>query len=494
MRNTHNFIHRFYGLFLLLGLSLLVLTIESCEDDDDICPAIECNTGTQNPDTCDCDCPTGFSGVNCQIEDCPTINCNTGTQNADTCDCDCPSGFIGVNCECPVIECNTGVQNPATCSCDCPDGFAGVNCEIDESTLKVRKNAKDMTPQEIIDFVNAVLILKATPSPYSDTLSYYDSFVRFHQMAVEKSKCDGFGVAHTNPAFPPWHRKLLILFEDALSEVSGNDIALPYWDWSDQASTDALFSSAFLGGNGDPNDEYALNDGPFRKDNWQINLFTILPNYVGLNPHPWIVRNFGATIAGSNNYPGYAVSLPTISEIDNCLSITTYDMAPWDCSNGAMPNTSFRFCLEGFLDGDCAGAQAMHNIGHDWIAGFFEVPVSTIEMLPVSTSNSFCGNIARDTVPNNVRVGSMEPLDVSPNDPAFFIHHANVDRIWAQWQDMPGNAENYVPVSGQAGGYNLNDNMYPYDIPSFQMVPAMMVHGDTPASMLDYRALGYKYE
>ncbi len=85
-------------------------------------------------------------------------------------------------------------------------------------------------------------------------------------------------------------------------------------------------------------------------------------------------------------------------------------------------------------------------------------------------------------------------LVVSPNAPAFFLHHANVDRLWAQWQDMPGNAENYAPVSGEADGYNLNDNMYPYDIPSFQMVPAMMTHGDTPASMLNYRALGYKYE
>ena len=51
-------------------------------------------------------------------------------------------------------------------------------------------------------------------------------------MAVEKSMCTGFAVAHMNPAFLSWHRKLLILYEDALSEVSGKDIALPYWDWT----------------------------------------------------------------------------------------------------------------------------------------------------------------------------------------------------------------------------------------------------------------------
>lgn len=434
-----------------------------------------------------------------------TQSCNpcrdSNCLNNGTCvdgDCECPPGFIGDNCEIEDLCITDSVTclNGGTCldgKCDCPTGFTGTNCEVDESTLRVRKNAKDMTAQEISDYVNAVLTLKATPSPYSDTLSYYDTFVRFHQMAVERTKCTGFGVAHANPAFPPWHRKMLVLYEDALSAVSGKQIALPYWDWTDQASTDATFSSNLMGGNGDPNDEYALNDGPFRKDNWQINVFTISANYIGLNPHPWIVRNLAATIAGSSSYPGYDVSLPTSAEINSCLEITTYDMAPWDCSSMTEPNTAFRFCIEGFTQGFCPGQQAIHNIGHDWIAGFFNVPVDTVKMIPVSAFNPYCNEIMRDTVPNNVRVGSMEPLDVSPNDPAFFMHHCNVDKLWAEWQDQ-GNADKYEPVSGQAEGYNLNDEMYPYDIPEFKSVPAMVVHGLTPASMLDYKSLGYTYE
>jgi hypothetical protein len=30
--------------------------------------------------------------------------------------------------------------------------------------------------------------------------------------------------------------------------------------------------------------------------------------------------------------------------------------------------------------------------------------------------------------------GHMGNLHHSPNDPAFWLHHANVDRIWARWQ------------------------------------------------------------
>ena len=44
----------------------------------------------------------------------------------------------------------------------------------------------------------------------------------------------------------------------------------------------------------------------------------------------------------------------------------------------------------------------------------------------------------------------------SPNDPVFWLHHANVDRIWAQWQDYqvaqnPGSThDNHWPGSGGA--------------------------------------------
>ena len=35
----------------------------------------------------------------------------------------------------------------------------------------------------------------------------------------------------------------------------------------------------------------------------------------------------------------------------------------------------------------------------------------------------------------------MGLIPVSPSDPIFYFHHANVDRIWAQWQSI--NSDNF---------------------------------------------------
>ncbi|NER51776.1 MAG: tyrosinase family protein, partial [Symploca sp. SIO1A3] len=89
----------------------------------------------------------------------------------------------------------------------------------------------------------------------------------------------------------------------------------------------------------------------------------------------------------------------------------------------------------------------------------------------------------------------------SPNDPLFWLHHANVDRIWAEWQ-ADGNADDY-PSSGQPDGHNLNDNMWPWDggassttrgediatlLPTFDLDDLV-----TPADVLDTLSRGYTY-
>ncbi len=372
---------------------------------------------------------------------------------------------------------------------------------------RVRKDVKNLSSAEKQKLVSAMHQMKAQPSPYDDRYTYYDQFVRWHQMAVIVSKDhDGVGVAHHNPAFPPWHRKMLWLYEDGLCRVSGDpSLALPYWDWTDPESTAATFSLDFLGPGGDPDEGYALTEGPFNRDVWQLNILPYDPALRAKTHEKYLVRALGIDTGNS-----YRILLPTIIDVNATLGVTTYDTTPW----GVNSNHSFRNSLEGFVIDPKTGRvdpgkQTMHNIVHDWVGGIFRLPTGRDQFVTGQ--------------------GTMEPLDVSPNDPAFFIHHANVDRVWASWQAKYPGPGNYLPKDGRPEcpfpndvdpgpdekfahvpdmehmmmtahhvdekpkpGMQLDDWMYPFCLVTYENTLAHEAR--TPLSQLDVRKLGYSYE
>src|SRR5262249_57533508 len=73
--------------------------------------------------------------------------------------------------------------------------------------------------------------------------------------------------------------------------------------------------------------------------------------------------------------------------------------------------------------------------------------------------------------------------NTSLNDPVFWMHHANIDRLWSEWMRRHG--EVYEPVSGGPLGHNLDDAMWPYTQLGLTITPRMM---------LSSRALGYIYD
>lgn len=127
--------------------------------------------------------------------------------------------------------------------------------------------------------------------------------------------------------------------------------------------------------------------------------------------------------------------LPTAEQVDECLQQTPYDSPPWNRQS----KPSFRNFLEGVI----------HNPVHGWVGG-------------------------------NMAILS------SPNDPVFFLHHGNTDRLWAMWQHW--NSDAYLPKSGGPPGQNQSDLMYPWD-------------GTGPggsrvriADVLNHYNLGYAYD
>lgn len=329
------------------------------------------------------------------------------------------------------------------------------------SPLRVRSNVMDIGSSARDELVEAILFLKQLQSPFEPSLSFYDQLVRFHQLTVVNARLSiGYSISHQCPAFLPWHRKILMLFENAVRIHIREDFALPYWDWTDESSLDVVFSDDFMGPYiGDSDDNYSLSTSAFAKESFSINLTASQLSSDGDStsncPFPYITRG------------PKSVDLPTAEEVEALLEVSTYDSPPFDLT--ADIDTSFRNYLLGI------SPLQLHSVPHVWLGGQWDSDIS---------NGSF------DGTESSTFVGTMSALDCSPNDPVFWIHHCNVDRIWAAWEARYG--ASYEPISGWNQGWNLNDELLPYL--RYRDNPEMMREGITNASMLDFESLGYTYD
>jgi len=295
--------------------------------------------------------------------------------------------------------------------------------------LRLRKSLSSLTASEKANLVAAIKALKANGK--------YDQYINERDAAMNQATLMPGenpplpqslyrNVAHRGPAFGPWHREMLRRFElDLQAAVPG--VTLPYWDWAADSQladpkTAPVWGNELMGGDGDPANQNLVGTGPFRYDPADPNTWRVVTS--DGDPGPGLRRTLGQQVG----------SLPNQSEIDTVRGITPYDSAPWRTVSGP----SFRNQLEGWM------GPNLHNSVHVWVGG---------SMLP----------------------------GTSPNDPVFFLHHCNVDRLWWQWQ-MSHPDSGYVPTSGGPPGHDLNDQMTPWDAAT------------TPASTLDIHHLGYYYD
>ena len=288
--------------------------------------------------------------------------------------------------------------------------------------MRVRKNVKNLTNSEKTAFVSAVLALKQQPGSLRPEIagwSRYDDYAEVHMNSMMVVP----GWAHRGPAFFPWHRELLLRFENDLVAIDPS-VTIPYWDWPDPGSSP--FTADLLGPDGDPASAGKVTSGPFAFDG--PNQWKILSKDDPGDPD-YLARSFGTDPT--------AMQLPTVSDVATSLNAVPYDSYPW---TGA--TAGFRTSVESNL----------HNVVHRYISG---------------------------------TMGLM----TSPNDPVFWLHHCNIDRLWAHWPTIHPASSPYLPVSGAALGHNLNDAMIFND-----MGPQPWPVGATPASVIDHYLLGYRYD
>ena len=285
--------------------------------------------------------------------------------------------------------------------------------------MKIRKEIRTLSGHEWMEFLNALLAVKAAKE--------YDKFVHWHHAVMvptvhphEPQDPDYRNGAHLGPAFLPWHREMLLQLEAVILRVTQKEIAIPYWDWTLDAAEPWISPVwGLIGGNGDPKDYFRVQDGPFahKFNNWDV------PGYPqdGL-PEPGLKRQFGQ----------WVFTLPTPDDLNKAMNEEIYDEPYY---NASPFNRGFRNRLEGWITqkGDpqvtTPGSQ-LHNRVHLWIGG---------NMLAMT----------------------------SPEDPVFFLHHCFVDKIWADWQakmklGKPTLAPHYCPMEGGPPGHNFDDVLEPW--------------------------------
>ena len=319
--------------------------------------------------------------------------------------------------------------------------------------MRIRKNAAFLSDDEWRRYCNAIIALKHTVTPQS-AVSIYDQFVALHVCVWGlrfgvTGTAAGVDGAHTGPAFLPWHREYLRRYESALSSVDPS-VSLPYWNWG-------------LGSEWET--DHLFHEERMGSRGGIISAGYFAQGATPQNPLGWTIhpqlRRYNTPAMRRTGTDG-ADALPSSAAVVETLEKRLY--------------SEFRPALEGGEGLNAAGHARMHNGVHGWVRG---------DMAAAS----------------------------SPNDPIFFMHHAQIDRIWAIWQRNHPGIGNYNDAAISVGqGHGPQDNMWPWDAgasapgpkPSLSpgadpaVVDAYLTNYSdvdlvTPEHVMNTEALGYVY-
>ncbi|XP_075699901.1 tyrosinase-like [Rhinoderma darwinii] len=304
-------------------------------------------------------------------------------------------------------------------SCECFGNFSGFDCgkckfgyygaECNETKTLERKEIRQLSLMErrrLFSYFNLAkyttskdyVILVTGDRHHHSTYKFinatvYDVFAWIHYYSMKPIlKNSTFfsknSYAHQGPAFPGWHRRLLLFLEREIQELIGDeDFALPYYDWSHDETcticTEEMLGSSDLQGNIDQTSYFA---------SWGA----ICSGYFYIDAY---CRSAERNLNVENllRKPGRdpTTRLPTHLDVKETLKWEKFDTEPFDRTS----KHSFRNALEGFLnplDGTTM-EENMHNMFHDYIGG------------------------------------TMGQVPISANDPIFVLHHAYIDKLFEDW-------------------------------------------------------------
>ncbi|KAG4254495.1 hypothetical protein FPRO04_09676 [Fusarium proliferatum] len=228
----------------------------------------------------------------------------------------------------------------------------------------------DATDQQ--GYIDAVLCLKTKPSRMGLSSSLYDDFPHLHFQLNSW--------IHGGSPFLPWHRYFGVVHERALRDC-GYEGPYTYWDWTKDTEglrlSPVMASKNGFGGNGDTENTEISASGSTLKCVSDGPFAKLRPEYLETEPRK---LTDGGHCLHRN--------LPEVDEPD------------------AFATMAKVFGPEGVEE-----VQASGNWSHY---------AHTLEGGPHGSIHACLG-------------GEMNPT-TSPNEPLFFLHHAQIDRLWWLWQ------------------------------------------------------------
>ena len=301
--------------------------------------------------------------------------------------------------------------------------------------MRCRKNVKSLSTDEKNAFIQAIDGLKLVDSLlHPGSQSRYDDYVEIHRGAMDSAVLNQVtgavinpGWGHYDSAFCPWHREVLYRFEEDLRSIVPG-VTIPYWDWTRaQAPGDDgwPFTHDFIGVDGTD----SASDQVLRQAG--------APDPY---PHPFDPETWTIVVKDASSDPDFLQR--AFGEFGDAPGLPENDV------NVTGTGTNFRAAIATTLyTTHRARSESLHNLVHRWAGG---------SML----------------------------TGASPNDPVFWMHHANIDRLWSIWQEKHPTSDHYVHNNGFAG-HGQDDEMIFNEVGD----PSPWAGVATPAQMIDGHAV-----
>ncbi|KAK7744004.1 hypothetical protein SLS62_010365 [Diatrype stigma] len=307
------------------------------------------------------------------------------------------------------------------------------NCSL--ANIRVRKEWNSLIDEEKKAYIDAVKCLQSKPAltPASVAPGAKTRFDDFVATLINQTL-----TIHYTGNFLSWHRYFVWLYEQALREECGYQGTQPYWDWATTAEYGLANSSLF-----DGSDLSMSGDGAFIPNQGNITLLVTTSNSSSSSdPAPiYLPPGTGGGCVTSGPFANMSVNLgPAGLSVPGGGGATVANPAGAFAHN---PRCLKRSLTDG-ANGGFANASSVLAV----VAAPRDVYAFQMQMqgAPGSGDLGVHGG-------GHYALGGDPGRDayVSPGDPAFYLHHAMIDRTWWMWQMGAAASSGEGGVGGEGG-------------------------------------------